>query len=80
MIGKKLALITFVFIAVAAFSEFSLKIAETCIQLPLNKKVEYADELNNAILQSSMDDEMKEELRSTTNMVVNSSICSEEIK
>lgn len=65
---------------VAAFSEFSIKIAETCIQLPLNKKMEYADELNNAILQSSMDDEMKEELRSTTNMVVNSSICSEEIK
>lgn len=67
-------------VEVVAFSDFAMKITDTCVELPLNKKLEYADGLNNAILNSSMDDEMKEELRSTTNMVVNSSICSEEIK
>ena len=57
-----------------------MKITETCVELPLDSKIEYANGLNNVILSSSMDDEMKEELRSATNLMVNSSICSEELK
>lgn len=65
---------------VAVFADFAIKITETCVQLPIDEKIEYADELNDAISNSTMDAELKEELRSTTNMVVNSSICSETLK
>lgn len=65
---------------IAVFSDYAMKITETCVELPLDSKIEYANGLNNVILSSSMDDEMKEELRSATNLMVNSSICSEELK
>ena len=57
-----------------AFSDYAVELAETCLQLSYEANVMYADDLNHMISNSGVSEELKSELRSTTNMVVNSSI------
>ena len=65
---------------VKIFTDFALKIVDTTALLPTDGKKDYADEVNNIIYDSALDPYVKLELSSTTNMLVNSSICSESIK
>ncbi len=65
---------------IAIYADYATKMAETCVQLEINDKKEYADDLNDIISASDMPQETKSELRATTNMIVNSSICAEKME
>lgn len=57
-----------------AISDYAVKLSETCSQLSYEANVQYADDLNYMISNSDISDELKSELRSTTNMIVNSTV------
>lgn len=63
--------------SVVAFSDFAKEVVETTSLLSNDDKKDYADDVNAMIQKSALDDSLKEEMRATTNMIVNSSICYE---
>lgn len=65
---------------VVVFSDFAVKVVNTTNYLPLEIRKQYADDVNSMIATSSLESSMKEEMRSTTNMIVNSSICCDNLR
>lgn len=62
------------------FNDFTPKLINTTNLLPIDLKKQYAEDVNTAIDNSLLAPTLKKEMRSTTNMLVNSSICSETLR
>lgn len=56
------------------FRDYTVKISETCDKLSVEQQRKYADELYYAIDNSELSEMQKEEISSSTNMVINSSL------
>lgn len=63
-----------------AFCDYAMQLSEICSQLSYEANIQYAEDLNHEISHSNISDELKNELRSTTNMIVNSSIFYDMVK
>lgn len=67
--------------AVVVFRDYATKVLDTCSNLTVEQQQHYAVELDNALrMATELPDELRSEIKVTTNITINSSLCTSTLK